>query len=131
MSEVQISPTSPVGSATPYLVQDVVPLFAGSNLNEFAQEERSTLGDGRELRDILILAFKTANLQNKQTNMLRPSCLILANTASSFSAVHASTHLKPRHKMPYHHLLQDGVGPQQVVFARVLLHVLLGPHSLS
>jgi hypothetical protein len=49
----------------PYVVQDIVPLFASSDLNELAQEERCTLGNGSELCCVLRLTLQTANLHMK------------------------------------------------------------------
>lgn len=46
----------------PYVVQDIVPLLPSSDLNELAQEERSTLGNGRELSCVLRLTLQAANL---------------------------------------------------------------------
>lgn len=35
-----------------YVIQDVVSLLAGGDLNELPQEERSSLGNGAQLRDV-------------------------------------------------------------------------------
>lgn len=45
------------------MVQDVVPLLAGGDLDELAQEERSALGDGGQLADVLGLALQAVDLQ--------------------------------------------------------------------
>lgn len=38
------------------MIQDVIPLLASGDLDELAQEERSALGDGRQLVEVLGLA---------------------------------------------------------------------------
>lgn len=48
------------------LIQDVVSFLTGSNFNEFAQEERSTLGDGRELRRVFVLSVHCADLRPRE-----------------------------------------------------------------
>lgn len=48
------------------MVQDVVPLLASSNLNEFSQEERCTLGNGGQLCDVLGLTLHAADLHEKE-----------------------------------------------------------------
>lgn len=45
-----------------YVVQDVVPFFAGSNLNKLPQEERCSLGNGGQFGDVLGLAFQAVDL---------------------------------------------------------------------
>lgn len=45
-----------------YMVQDVVPLLAGSNLNKLPQEERCSLGNGGQFAYVLGLAFQAVNL---------------------------------------------------------------------
>lgn len=47
------------------MVQDVVPLLACGDLNELAQEERCTLGDGGELGDVLGLPLQAAKLHEQ------------------------------------------------------------------
>lgn len=48
------------------MVQDVVPLLASSNLNEFSQEERCTLGNGGQLCDVLGLTLHAADLHERR-----------------------------------------------------------------
>lgn len=48
-----------------YVVQDVVPLLAGGDLDELAQEEGGALGDGGQLADVLGLALQTVDLQTQ------------------------------------------------------------------
>lgn len=45
-----------------YMVQDVVPFLAGSNLNKLPQEERCSLGNGGQFGDVLGLAFQAVDL---------------------------------------------------------------------
>lgn len=45
-----------------YMVQDVVPFLAGSNLNKLPEEERCSLGNGGQLGDVLGLAFQAVDL---------------------------------------------------------------------
>lgn len=45
------------------MVQDVVPFLAGGDLDELAQEERSALGDGGQLADVLGLALQAVDLR--------------------------------------------------------------------
>lgn len=45
-----------------YVVQDVVPLLAGSNLNKLSQEEGCSLGNGGQFADVLGLAFQAVDL---------------------------------------------------------------------
>lgn len=51
------------------LIQDVVSFFAGSNFNKLAQEQRSTLRDGRELRCVFVLPLHAVNLQVKKVRL--------------------------------------------------------------
>lgn len=52
------------------MIQDVVPLLAGSNLDELPQEKWCSLGDGGQFCDVLRLAFQAVDL-HKQRDTLR------------------------------------------------------------
>lgn len=46
----------------PYMIQDVVPLLAGSDLDKLSQEKRCSLGNGSQFCDVLRLAFQAVDL---------------------------------------------------------------------
>lgn len=50
------------------MIQNVVPLLASGDLNEFSQEKWSSLGNGAQLGDILGLAFQTVDLHSNERN---------------------------------------------------------------
>lgn len=50
-----------------YMVQDVVPFLAGSDLDKLAQEERGALGDGGQFADVLGLALEAVDLPAQET----------------------------------------------------------------
>lgn len=54
-------PWSDLAPAT-YMIQDVVPFLASSNLNELSQEQRCTLGNGSQFCDVLGLALQAVDL---------------------------------------------------------------------
>lgn len=44
------------------MVQDVIPLLAGCNLNEFSQEKWGALGNGRQFCDVFRLPLQAVDL---------------------------------------------------------------------
>lgn len=48
---------APVLQKTTYMIQDIVSLLAGSNLDELAQEQWRSLGDGGQFGNVLRLAL--------------------------------------------------------------------------
>lgn len=44
------------------MIQDVVPLLAGSDLDKLSQEKRCSLGNGSQFCDVLRLAFQAVDL---------------------------------------------------------------------
>lgn len=102
------------------MVQDVVPLLASSNLNEFSQEERCTLGNGGQLCDVLGLTLHAADLhgrRNEHFSTNREKQQLFVGRCN----VGLSTD---------HHLLHNRVTAQDVVLPRVLLDMLIHPRGL-
>lgn len=50
------------------MIQDVVPLLSGGDLDKLAQEQRCSLGDGGQLRDVFGLPLQAVDLRRGNTH---------------------------------------------------------------
>lgn len=65
------------------MIQDVVPLLSGCDLDELAQEKRCSLGDGSQLGDVFGLSLQAVDL-NREDASIR-TCMRLPPPAGAGS----------------------------------------------
>lgn len=51
------------------MIQDVVPLLSGRDLDELAQEKRCSLGDGSQLGDVFGLSLQAVDLNREDVSI--------------------------------------------------------------
>lgn len=96
------------------MIQNVVPLLPGSDFDKLSQEKRRSLGDGGQLCDVFGLPLQAVDLHRRGVN----------------SDVRATPSGRQRWVNTHHHLVHDGVTTEDVVFPRMLLHMVLHPRGL-